>query len=215
MRIMKQAALAAAISAAFAAAPSYGQSNVNWSGSMSGSIPPASARSDERASAVIRVIDADTRGSGAVAIDTAELARARASGEIQATEGTSAYVLERIRPRAAQAAIVDARETGATPTRSEMQATAKFDDVARSREHARYEAEKRKRDTEQAREMQARAMEIQRSRASGESRADIAWSAPQRPIARSAEAPIVRVNPPAVAIDAGAGAGMAAGGETE
>lgn len=197
MRTLKQAALAVALTAAFAA-PAYAQTANIWSGS----IPAPSARSDERASAVIRVIDADKRGGSAQAIDTAELARARASGEIPAAEGTSAYVLERLRARAGQPAIVDARDdtrTAANPTRAEMQATAKFDDVARSREHARYEAEKRRRDTEQtreARDMQARAVEIQRSRASGESRAEIAWSAPER-VARPADQPIVRVNPPA------------------
>jgi hypothetical protein len=189
MRMFKQAIAVAALTAAFAA-PSYGQTGIGnvWSGS----IPAPTARSDERASAVIRVIDGDPRGGSAVAVDSAELARARASGEIQATEGTSAHVIERIRPRAEQAAITDAREdarTATAPTRAELQATARFDDVARSREHARYEADKRKRDTAQAREMQARAVEIQRSRASGEQRAQISWSA--------AEQPIVRVNPPA------------------
>jgi len=217
MRILCQAVLAGAVAAVFMAPPAHGQTVTTNTGVWSGSIPAPTARSDERASAVIRVIDADVRGAGSVAIDTAELARARASGEIQASEGTSAYVLERIRPRAGQPAVVDARDDVAKPTRAELQATARYDDVARSREHARYEIDRKRREAEQvgqAREMQARAVEIQRSRASGERRAEISWSPPERQVARAPE-PIVRVNPPVPAMpSATGGAGIAADDST-
>jgi hypothetical protein len=175
MRKLKQAAMAAAAVAALAAAPTYGQTGTTnvWSGS----IPPAAARADERASAVIRIIDADARTGAPVAIDTAELARGRAAGEIQATEGTAAYVLERIRPRAGQAAIVDA----ASDARANAQATARFDDVARSREHAKYEADKKRRAAEAASRASMQA------RADAHPRAEISWSPTEQPSARVVE----------------------------
>ncbi|HKA44979.1 MAG TPA: hypothetical protein VKF40_23555 [Burkholderiales bacterium] len=164
MREPKYAVLAlAVIFAAGGAAAAYSQST---SGDERNGVRfvevPLTVNRDEQAAAVIRSIDSEKRVIESSPISSAELARGRAAGEIQATERSDTRILPEgsgnaraavgaggqpdARTRAGtQPDLEIVRAGGEDRDRAKPQAVIRIDDVARSREHARYEAEKKRR----------------------------------------------------------------------
>jgi hypothetical protein len=199
----KHAVIAAAVVASWSAAPVFGQTAASNAARAPVAVDArANDTPEERASAVIRVIDAPTTSTQAAPVTTAELVRSRAAGEMLAPEPSQPIQVERIhiddparsaarspagvviqrggdgRPQIVRAA-PDAKD------RSKPQAVVRLDDAARYRETARYETEKKRRESARA----AAPVETAQPRTtespvtvmgSARGRAEIAWSPPER-----------------------------------
>jgi hypothetical protein len=205
----KHAVLAAAVIAAWSAASVSAQTTAT--GGVSGPVAIQGGANDnpeERASAVIRIIDAPGPSTQAVPVNTVELVRARAAGDMEAGERGEPIQIERIRiddpvkssakpgaPAAARRseAQVQARSDvqpqivraeGEPKGRTETRAIVRLDDAARYRETAKYEADRKRRDSESA----AAASQPAGPRTTepkvtvmgtAQGRAEISWSAPE------------------------------------
>lgn len=164
---------------------------------------------DERPSAVIRIIDGDNPAAPAAPVSMAELARARAAGDMQAPERGEPIQVERIqlddRVRSGNdagahaatgvSAVAESRGTAngrpqivyadkESADRAKTRPVVRLDDAARYRETVKYEADRKRRESEKV----AAAREQARRQASEPvavvgnmgGRADISWSAPER-----------------------------------
>jgi hypothetical protein len=198
---VQHAVIAAAVVAAWSVTPAFGQTAAGDGARPVATIdPPASHTADERASAVIRIIDAPAPPAQALPVTTAELVQARAAGEMAAPERSDPIQVERIhiddpagaaRPGPANTVIQSTadgrlqivRAGEVASERPRPQTVLRLDDAARYRETARYEAERKRRVS-----AQATASEPARPRTaetpvtvmgSAQGRAEISWSAPE------------------------------------
>ena len=212
----KHAVIAAAVVAAWSGAPVFGQTVASNAARAPVAVDArATDTSEERASAVIRIIDAPTNPTQATPINTAELVRSRAAGEMLAPERSQPIQVERIQiedaPRSAARSpagvVIQGRGDGqpqivrAVPdskVRSKPQAVVRLDDAARYRETAKYESEKKRRESAKAvapiETAQAKTTESPVTvMGSAQGRAEIAWSPRERqaPPAVVVESPTV------------------------
>ena len=211
----KHAVIAAAVVAAWSGAPVFGQTVASNARAPVAVDVKATDTPEERASAVIRIIDAPTNPNQATPINTAELVRARAAGEMVAPERSQPIQVERIqiedatRSAARSPAGVVVQGRGAvqpqivraapdSKVRSKPQAVVRLDDAARYRETAKYESEKKRRESAKAvapvETAQAKTTESPVTvMGSAQGRAEIAWSPPERqaPPAVVVESPTV------------------------
>ena len=213
----KHAVIAAAVVAAWSGAPVFGQTAASNAARAPVAVDArANDTPEDRASAVIRIIDAPANPTQAAPITTAELVRSRAAGEMLAPERSQPIQVERIQiedatrsaARSPAGVVIKGGSDGrpqivrAAPDakdRSKPQAVVRLDDAARYRETTKYEAEKKRRETARA----AAPVETAQPRAtespvtvmgSAQGRAEIAWSPP----ARQAPPAVVVVSPDAV-----------------
>jgi len=211
----KHTIIASAVVLACGAGPVFGQYVAPGSTSVPSQLDvKARDNPDERASAVIRLIDGDNPSSSATPVNMTELARARAAGEMQAAERGEPIQIERIRieepvrsgssapaARGAAGARVPSANTNGRPQivyadrasgdPVNARGVVRLDDAARYRETARYEADRKRRESAKA----VAASEQGRARAAepavtvmgtAQGRAEIAWSAPERAESRVA-----------------------------